>query len=207
NLGINPLGLAELKIIFGMPTGPQPPPIGFVFTFIDDFDPASISPEFLAADAPQTVNGRQVYRLATPPRGPELVLDMINSKTGLIADPLLLQAMHSAAEGVGPLAELLKQHPIGTANVHTVVAIQPLRPLLAQAVQNPPPDVPAEVAELVKNIILIHSLVWRIKFDNGKMITRFEILADDEARAEKLFRAAEQAIEYVRTQLMVELEK
>src|SRR5690606_29820650 len=56
NLGINPLGLAELKIIFGMPTGPQPPPIGFVFTFIDDFDPASISPEFLAADAPQTVN-------------------------------------------------------------------------------------------------------------------------------------------------------
>lgn len=205
NLGINPLALAELKIVFGMPTGPQPPPLGFVFTFIDDFDPANISPELLAADAPQTSNGRKLYPLATPPDGPALVLEMIDSKSGLIADPLMLEAMHNAAEGIGPLADLLKQNPIGTANVQAVVAIQPLRPILAQLVQNPPPHLPAEVAELVKNIVLINSLVSRTKFENGQMISRFEILADDEAGAEKLFRAAEQAIEYGRTQLMAEL--
>src|SRR5690606_11148618 len=51
----------------------------------------------------------------------------------------------------------------------------------------------------------INSLVSRTKFENGQMISRFEILADDEAGAEKLFRAAEQAIEYGRTQLMAEL--
>jgi len=207
NLGINPLALAELKIVFGMPTGPQPPPIGIVFTFVDDFDPANISPELLAADAPQTSNGRKLYPLAMPPDAPAFVLEMIDSKTGLIGDPLMLEAMHNAAEGIGPLADLLKQNPIGTANVQAVVAIQPLRPILAQAVQNPPPDVPAEVADLVKNAVLINSLVSRTKFDNGRMISRFEILADDEAGAEKLFRAAEQAIEYGHAQLILELSK
>lgn len=206
-LGINLLSLAELKIILGIPVGPQPPQVGFVFTFLDDFDPANISPDLLAADTPQTVNGRQQYALASPPGGPTFVLEMIDAKTGLIADPLMLDAMHQAADGAGPLAELLKQNPIGNANVQAVMAIQPLRPILAQAVQNPPPDVPADIAELLKSTLLINSLVLRTKFDNGRMINRFEILADDEAGAGKLHRTAEQALQYGRGLMLAEIEK
>ncbi len=206
NLGIHPLALAELKVIFGMPTGPQPPPIGIVFTFIDDFDPAKISPDLLAPGGPTMLGGRQVYPLAIPDAEIEMVLDMIDAKTGLIGDPLMLQAMRGSPEGIGPLADLLKKNPIGSANLQAVVAIQPLRPILAQAVQNPPPDLPPELRDLVKGAVLVNSIVWRIKATDGNMITRFEILADDPAGAAELFRAAERAFDYGRTELMGELE-
>lgn len=206
-LGINPLALAEIKVIFGMPMGPAPPPVGLVFTTIDDFDPAKMSPELLVPGGPRNIDGRKAYQLAIPDANLEVMIVMVNSKTGLIGDPLMLQAMQGSAEGVGPLAELLKKNAIGSANFQAAIAVQPLRPLLSGFAENPPGELPVEVRDLIRSTTLIHSVVWRLKADNGSMISRYEILADDAAGATKLFQASEKAIDYGRAELMAELAK
>jgi len=205
-LGVNPLAVAEIKVIIGMPTGPQPPQVGLVITMLEDFDPANISADLLQPSGPLEVQGRQIYPLRIPDSEIEMMIDMVDARTALIGDRLMLQAMRNAPNGLGPLADLLTQNPIGTAHLQFAVAIQPLRPLISQIADNPPPDAPEEVQDLVKSIVLINSIVARVKWDGSAALTRLEVLADGPAEAANLHRATERAIDYGKTQALAQIE-
>lgn len=196
NLGVNPLSLAELKVVVGMPVGPGPPPLGMVFTLLEDFDPENLSEEMLAAGGPTTNAGRTLYPLAVNGRETGMVLEMIDARRGLIGEPTMLQSMRNAKEGAGPLAELLRQNPIGTANVQLAFAIRPLRPLIGQAVQNVPDseELPPAFIELIRGAELVHALNFRARIDGSKLISRTEILGDDAEGAAELFGLIENAI-------------
>jgi prepilin-type processing-associated H-X9-DG protein len=201
NLGINPLTLAEIKLILGMPIGAGPPPFGIVLTFLDDFHPEKIAPDLLVDGGPTTVDGRKLYPLAIPDAPVELMLESVGPKTCLIADPLMLETMRLSEKGTGPLADLLTSNAIGRANIQVAVAVYPLRPLIAQVANNPPEDLPAELKELIRGIVLINSVIIRSKIDGDATITRLEVLGDDAAGAAKLHRLAEQVLELAKAQV------
>ena len=196
NLGVNPLSLAELKVVIGMPVGPIPPPLGMVFTLLEDFDPENLSEDLLAAGGPVTNGGRTLYPLAIDGRETGMVLEMIDARRGLIGDPTMLQSMQNAKDGAGPLAELLRQNPIGTANVQFAFAVRPLRPMIGQAVQAVPDgeELPPAIVELIRGAELVHALNFRARFDGSELISRTEILGDDAEGAAELFRLIENAI-------------
>lgn len=206
-LGMNPLAIAEIKIIFGMPSGPQPPQFGLVITSLEDFDPEKMSPSLLAPSGPVMQDGRKLYPLDIPDAGVQLMLEMVNPKTSLISDPLMLQAMRQSVQGVGPLAELMKSNPIGSAHAQVLFAAQPLRPIAQQIASNPPEDLPPQMSELVQGVALINAVVMRMKIDNGTFITRAEVLADDAPGAARLHRAAESAIELIRETILARIEE
>jgi len=206
-LGMNPLSIAEIKIIVGMPTGPQPPQFGLVITTLEDFDPQKMDPSLLKPSGPVMQQDRKLYPLAIPDSPVDMLLEMVNSRTALISDPLMLQAMRQSPRGTGPLAELMRQNPIGSAHAQIVFAAQPLRPMAQQIASNPPPGVPPQLRELVQGIALINAVVMRMKLDNGTFITRTEVLADDAPSAAKLHRAAESAIDFIRVMMLDRIEQ
>lgn len=206
-LGMNPLAIAEIKVIFGMPTGTQPPQFGLVITTLEDFDPDKMDPSLLMPSGPVTQQNRKLYPLAIPDSPVDMVLEMVNSRTALISDPLMLQAMGKSPQGAGPLADLMKKNPIGSAHGQIVFAAQPLRPIAQQIANNPPPDVPPQLRELVQGIALINAVVIRLKVDNGGLVTRTEVLADDAPSAAKLHSATESAIDFAKIQVLAGIEQ
>ncbi len=206
-LGMNPLAIAEIKVIVGMPTGPQPPQFGLVITTLEDFDPDKMAPSLLKPSGPVMQQDRKLYPLAIPDSPVDMVLEMANSRTALISDPLMLQSMRQSAQGVGPLAELMKKNPIGSAHAQIVFAAQPLRPFAQQIANNPPPDVPPQLRELVQGVASINAVVIRMKVDNGGLVTRTEVLADDAPSAAKLHNATESAIDFGKIQVLAGIEQ
>jgi hypothetical protein len=200
NFGMNPLSIAEIKIMVGMPTGTQPPPLGMVITTLEDFDPGNLSADLLADSGPIETRGGKLYPLALRGVNVEMVLESISPRTVLIGDRLTLQSMRNAAEGNGPLADLLRANRIGTADMQVAVAVQPLRPILSQVASQPPPDAPREIKELIQGIVLVNSVVARLKWDGAAAVTRLEVLADDAKGAAELLRVVEGAMDYGKAQ-------
>lgn len=206
-LGMNPLAIAEIKVIVGMPSGPQPPQFGLVITTLEDFDPQKMNPQLLKPSGPVMQQDSKLYPLAIPDSPVDLLLEMVNSRTALISDALMLQAMRQSPQGTGPLADLMKKNPIGSAHAQIVFAAQPLRPMAQQIANNPPPNVPPQLRELVQGIALINAVVMRMKLDNGTFITRTEVLADDAPSAAKLHRATESAIDFIGVMMLDRIEQ
>ncbi|HBJ36328.1 MAG TPA: hypothetical protein DDZ51_16570 [Planctomycetaceae bacterium] len=206
-LGMNPLSIAEIKVIVAMPTGPQPPQFGLVITTLEDFNPDKMDPSLLKASGPVMQQNRKIYPLAIPDSPVDMVLEMVNARTALISDPLMLQSMRQSAQGAGPLAELMKKNPIGSAHGQIVFAAQPLRPFAQQIANNPPSDVPPQFRELIEGVALINAVVVRMKFDNGTFVARAEVLADDAPSATKLHRAADSAIEFIKETMLDRIEQ
>lgn len=206
NLGMNPLVIAEVKVIFGMPAGPQPPPLGMVITTLEDFDPENLSADLLAPSGPINAQGRKLYPLAMQGSRVEMMLESIDPRTVLIGDRLMLQSMRNAAEGTGPLADLLRANRIGSADIQVVVAVQPLRPIITQIASQAPPAAPQEVKDLVKGMALVNSVVARVKWDGTATVTRLEVLGDDAAGAAELFGVIERGIDYGKAQALAGIE-
>lgn len=204
NFGISPLAIAEIKALVGMPLGPGPPPVGMVVTLLEDFDPSNIAAEMLAGE-PGEVDGWTRYPLATGNPMVELVLVPVDSRVVLVADPLMLEGMRGAEQGVGPLAELLAANPIGAADVQLAVPLQPLRPFVGPAVESLPPDMPDEIADLVRSAVLIHAAVLRVKFTGSDLAVRLEVIGDDEQAAERLLAASRRALQFGKAATLAEL--
>lgn len=206
-LGMNPLAIAEIKVIVGMPSGPQPPQFGLVITTLEDFDPDKMDPSLLKPSGPITQQNRKLYPLAIPDSPVEMFLEMVDSRTALISDPLMLGSMRQSPQGAGPLADIMKKNPIGSAHAQVVFGAQPLRPMAQQIASNPPPNVPPQLRELVQGIALINAVIIRMKVDNGALVARTEVLADDAPSAAKLHRATESAIDFAKDQALAGIEQ
>ncbi len=206
HLGIHPLAIAEVKVVIGMPIGSGPPPFGIVITTLEDFDPAKLSGKVLGGLSPVQVQQRTLYPLAIQDTPVQLYLDSVGPRTVLVADRLMLQAMRDAPSGSGPLADLLRANPAGDVDVNVFVALQPLRPFLAQVPHHLPPNTPGELRELAAAGGLLNAIRLLAHQSDGNLQFRVDAIADDAAGAAELMRLTNQALVFGKQQFLQGME-
>ncbi len=205
-LGIDPLSIAEFKFVVGMPIGDAAPPVGIVITTLADFDPANMADQFIRESGPIQVQQRTLYPLAIDGLPHQLYLDSIHPRTVLIADRLMLQAMRDAPTGMGPLAQLARENPPGSADVQALVALGPLRPIFTPVLSNLPADTPAELRELAAAGRLLNAIGLRGKQVGRNTHLRLEAIADDAAGASELLKLTRQGIELGKQQVLLSIQ-
>ncbi len=200
--GMHALAIAEIKMVIGMPTGDQPPPIGFVVTTLEDFDPANLSADVLGGSEPIQDQQRTLYPLAIADAPARLYLDSVDPRTVLIAERSVLSAMREAPSGSGLLADLLRQNPPGNVDLQILIAMQPLHPQLAELPDQLPLETPDELRQLVASAPLLTAIGVRGKRVGETTRLRFEALANDEASAAEWLQRTNQAIRLGRQQAL-----
>ncbi len=159
-LGFDPLKIEQVIAIVAPPSNAPTPGLGAVVSFSA---PVTLKPELLARAQRVVTAGKQVYRFRlSPPVG----LALINGKTMVLGTPGFLESMLKAAadlENSAALSPLRKQ--IGTLaptdDVAVFLAVEPLRPMLRNMLENIPPlppplefvrSLPAQLQSLRLNI-------------------------------------------------------
>lgn len=180
-LGLDLASVDEVKVLMGIPTGPEPPPLGAVVYLTADYDPSGIDPEKLGVrDITKTGNDYLIDL------GPEsVVIHMVDKRTAVIALTRMLEPMLAAAEGEGTLAELLADNPMDDASAQLVASIDPARPTLTMLTGQlgqviPPPFQRAlEIPDLVDGLVIQGSVDTMSKF-------KLDLITPKEADAKEL---------------------
>lgn len=201
NFGLNLKAIKEVKLVVGVPMpGGAEPPFGVVVRLSEDFDPANIAPKLLAEEGPQKVADRDVYLL-----GPDKVyLHAVDAKTVIISSPSMFEPMMEAKQGSGPVADLIKQFPLGDKDGQWIVAVEPVRPLLSAQVQNSAEQLPPELQGLTQVPELLDAIIYENRNDSNITSLRVELVCEDASAAEELSAIVERGIEFARVMAISE---
>lgn len=157
-IGIDPTTIEEVKVVFAMPMGPGPPPMGALIKTSEDFDPANISAEFMPDRQPRNIGGHTVYTIKVD-RNEELYLSMVDARTALLTTPIMFQSMSGSKQGSGPLADILAANPMGDRAFQLAVAIEPARPMLLPMAEQGAQQLPPDLQELAQIPSLLNAVI------------------------------------------------
>lgn len=200
NLGVDPTKTEEIRIIAGMPAGPAAPPLGAVITLGEDFDPAEINPDLLLAPDPITVGGRSVYRLGD--RTQEFYLNALGPRSVLVATPRMFESMVAEPQGAGPLAEKIRENPIGEEHFQLILAVEPARPMLSGMAGQATAQLPPELRDVSRIAELLQAVIVEGRLEGVDAKARAELVAEDASAAGEMKQILDRAIEFGRQQFV-----
>ncbi|MGI9471017.1 MAG: DUF1559 domain-containing protein [Rubripirellula sp.] len=183
NLGIELSSLEELKLVVGMPAGPGPPPFGAVARLTEDFDVEKINRKLFGKITPRDANGRDVHVLTLG--SDQMVLDVIEDRTVVLASPPMHAAMLSSDAGDGPLASLLAENPMGDRAAQLIAAVEPAREMLLSVGAAYSEKMPPQLQEMVRIPELLDAAVLKVSLDESSALN-LSLLTDNEATASEL---------------------
>ncbi len=201
NFGVDLNSIVEVKVVVGVPMPGSEPPYGVLIRLSDDFDPENISPDLLAQPGPQQVADRDVYVV-----GPqEAYLHAVDARTVIFSAPQMFEPMLDAKQGRGPIAELMTQYPLGEQEGQWIVAVEPVRPLLAAQLENVADKLPPELQGLTRVPELLDAIIYENKNEGAKTAMRLQLVCDDASAAEELSGIVERGIEFARVMAIGEM--
>ena len=156
-LGLDPMTLVEVKSVSGLPQAPGNSPMGFVVTLSQDFDPANISPQMLDPAKTRMVAGKKVYVLAQS--RPAMFVHALTPRKVIVATETFFEPMLDAPNGDGPVADLIRENPMGDFDSQMVFSMKNVRPLFAEFVEDARDEIPPQFEELLDIPDLVQSII------------------------------------------------
>lgn len=182
-LGMPATAIDRVKIVVGAP-GPAGPLAAFVIHLHTDFDVDAVSAELVQTGNPETVDGKTAYPIVDTP----LVLHVKDSRTVLISTRSYLDTVLRSAESNverGALARLASLVP-HTGTLTTVLAMEPVRPMVNGFVQMQREQIPPSLAEFTKIPDLLEAVLLRVDLQEDHSKVQLVMLATDEESADQL---------------------
>ena len=180
-LGFDPVLIDEVLAIVEVPDMNKQPLAGIVVRFAEPLPPSGLLPELVKRTTKGEVDGRP-YRRAVKPW--DLSLMRVDERTLLLAHDDLLPRMlaNRAKPQAGPASRLLDRVE-GRPNLAVVVAVDPLRPMIAKAMGLNP--LPAMLAGFAKIPDLIVAVEAKATLAGGPAVS-LTLRARDEEAAKQL---------------------
>ena len=201
-LGLNPMTIIELKSVTGVPQGPGQSPVGFVVTLAEDYDPAKISQEILATPPTKNIAGKTVYVIDEAQ--PALWVHAVTPKKILVANELMFESM-LAADGAGAVNELIRENDMGEKASQMLMAIDSIRPLIQQVLDNSGDDIPAELSDLRRIPDLLNAVMTDSTSQGAAHSLGVELLCKDAEAADEVRQILERSIKFGRSQLVASI--
>jgi len=180
-MGIDPLDVEQVLVMAEPPLQGNPPQAGVVVRFSKPHKLDQILPQLQAATVADTLDGKAYRRGRTPM---DLSLYAVDDRTLLMAhDELLRRMLSGESDATKGLAGKLLSESGSVNDVAAVLAVEPLRPLVAgQIAMAPLPP----AFESVRKIPELLSAVEATVSLSGGMRMALVLHAEDEAAAEEL---------------------
>ncbi|MGB7346145.1 MAG: DUF1559 domain-containing protein [Pirellulaceae bacterium] len=199
-LGLDPFTILEIKSITGVPEGPQmQQQVGIIVTLSEDYDPSKIADDLLANPPTQSVAGKTVRVLAMA--NPPLMVHAITPRKIMIANEAMFPAMLTA-NGTGPVADLIRANPMGKNGSQMCLTMEPLRPLIAEVMEQARDDLPAELSDLVKIPDLVDAILSETSSEGAAHTMGVELICKDADAADQVRQILERSIKYGRAQIV-----
>ncbi|MEM1067359.1 MAG: DUF1559 domain-containing protein [Planctomycetota bacterium] len=183
NIGILASDIDKIKLVVGAP-GPGEPMAGVVVTLNKSLNVSALNQEIIKTQEPMDMDGVQVFPIMGPPG---MVMHVKDAKTVLLGTGSYLGSMLRAADAdaSGPLASMAASVP-HSATMTTVVAIEPLRPMINGLMQMQADQIPPPLMEFTKIPNLVDALLLRVDLEDPSDALRLVMLAGDESKADEL---------------------
>ncbi|NND97385.1 MAG: DUF1559 domain-containing protein [Pirellulaceae bacterium] len=195
-LGLDPMSIIEIKSVTGMPTGPGEPPMGFLVTLSADYDPADISPALFGQPATRTIAGKTVHVVGQGQ--PAMLVHALSPRKILVATEMMFEPMLNSAKGGGPVANLIRENPMENKGSQMVLAIEPLRPMLQQMMQQAANDLPPELGHVTKLPDLLDALIIESASEGIAHTIDMEFLCKDADAAAQVHEILDDSIKFAR---------
>ena len=196
NLGIRLQDIRELKLVAGIPMGPGAPPIGMVALLDTEFDDSKLNQEFFGKIDKRSFAGRTVAVLGGG-RPDEMLIDVVDATTVVVANPIMHSQMFSSEAGSGPLADLLVANANAKTPIQVIAAVEPARPMLISAASAFGDRVPPPLQRLGQVPELLDAAVIGVSLDDASEIT-VSLHTKGEAEASQLLDTLVSAIQFGR---------
>ena len=181
SLGLDLKTIVEIKTVVATPTGPGQQPTGFLVTLSEDYDPANISDELLSSPPTRMIGGNKAHVINQG--GSELLLHAVTARKMLIGSESMLQAMIGSVEGQGTLADLVRANPMGDVDTQSLVAIEPVRPMLQSMADSAVEKMPPELARITELPDLVNAIVYESTADESGQAFHAEFICADASAA------------------------
>lgn len=183
-LGLDLDSVRDVTFAVGLPMGGGVPPMGVVINLTSDFDPASIAPELLLSEEPETIGGRLIYEVGEPNN--VFYLHATDSKSVFITTPMMLEPMIGATDGTSALSKLVANSASRNPDFVLAASLQLVRPMINQFAPAMAEDFPPQFRRLSEIPVHLDALVIEASLDGANMTSRLEIVGVDENAAENM---------------------
>ena len=204
DLGMPATDIDRVKLVVGVPApGLVEPLAAMVIHLRSDFDFDAVSPKLIQKRTPETVDGKTVYRIVNT----SMVLHVKDPRTVLVATRSYLDTVLRSAEENGKpgvLARLASSVP-HTGTLTTILAVEPVRPMLSGFLQMQRDQIPPPLAEFTKIPDLLEAVLLRVDLQKESNELQLVMLATDEPSADQLNQLIQNGLQMGRQMFLAQL--